>query len=393
MNNIILLIRLNDASNNEKELFNNSIEEYYLDRGFHREKISELIIFTRDKEKVIIEHAKLENTNNYLYNIFYDEKFIKRKFLKEVFFNEYVVDSKIIFDSGSNALVGKYHENISKIENLMKYYLGARIADNQGIKVFDIVKNFKVKEYLGERNNKMITSLQRLELNNIFEYIKSNPLGGDEINILRGLSEEVFEESNSDRLSEVTDKIRSKIEENIFDKLKKELIEFGMMDCLYEWRNIISHNSCVETNEFEKLGVKITELSKKIEKICIENQDDKRYIDTINMLPNISTLILSDKTKVSIMLRLIEAINKLFNDSLLDELNCKNKVKNNNDSLIFNGENVKIIIADVEPEIDLCTFSECNIYKISIYFESNDKYIDINEIIYGVFNDIVYKYM
>ena len=242
MNNIILLIRLNDASNNEKELFNNSIEEYYLDRGFHREKISELIIFTRDKEKVIIEHAKLENTNNYLYNIFYDEKFIKRKFLKEVFFNEYVVDSKIIFDSGSNALVGKYHENISKIENLMKYYLGARIADNQGIKVFDIVKNFKVKEYLGERNNKMITSLQRLELNNIFEYIKSNPLGGDEINILRGLSEEVFEESNSDRLSEVTDKIRSKIEENIFDKLKKELIEFGMMDCLYEWRNIISHN-------------------------------------------------------------------------------------------------------------------------------------------------------
>ena len=30
MNNIILLIRLNDASNNEKELFNNSIEEYYL---------------------------------------------------------------------------------------------------------------------------------------------------------------------------------------------------------------------------------------------------------------------------------------------------------------------------------------------------------------------------
>ncbi len=393
MNNIILLIRLNDASNNEKELFNNSIEEYYLDRGFHREKISELIIFTRDKEKVIIEHAKLENTNNYLYNIFYDEKFIKRKFLKEVFFNEYVVDSKIIFDSGSNALVGKYHENISKIENLMKYYLGARIADNQGIKVFDIVKNFKVKEYLGERNNKMITSLQRLELNNIFEYIKSNPLGGDEINILRGLSEEVFEESNSDRLSEVTDKIRSKIEENIFDKLKKELIEFGMMDCLYEWRNIISHNSCVETNEFEKLGVKITELSKKIEKICIENQDDKRYIDTINMLPNISTLILSDKTKVSIMLRLIEAINKLFNDSLLDELNCKNKVKNNNDSLIFNGENVKIIIADVEPEIDLCTFSECNIYKISIYFESNDKYIDINEIIYGVFNDIVYKYI
>ena len=119
--------------------------------------------------------------------------------------------------------MGKYHENISKIENLMKYYLGARIADNQGIKVFDIVKNFKVKEYLGERNNKMITSLQRLELNNIFEYIKSNPLGGDEINILRGLSEEVFEESNSDRLSEVTDKIRSKIEENIFDKLKKEL--------------------------------------------------------------------------------------------------------------------------------------------------------------------------
>lgn len=393
MNNIILLIKLNDGSTKEKDSFNKSIEEYHLDRGFSIERIKELIIFTRENEKIIIEYAKLENTNNYLYNIFYDEKFIKRKFLKEVFFNESVVDSKIIFDSGSNNLLDKYHKDISKAENLMKYYLGARIADNQGIKVFDIVNNFKVKEYLGERNNKMITSLQRLELNNIFEYIKSNPLGGDEINILRGLSEEVFEESNSDRLSEVTDKIRSKIQDNIFLKLKKELVKFGMMDCLYEWRNIISHNSCVETNEFQKIGLKISELSEKIEKICIENQDDKRYIDNINMLPNISTLILSDKTKVSIMLRLIEAINKLFNDSLLEELNCKSKVKNNIDSLIFDGDNVKIIIADVEPEIDLCTFSECNIYKVSIYFDSQDKYIDINEIIYSVFNDIVFKYI
>lgn len=393
MNNIILLIKLKNASNQEKELFNNSLEEYYLDRGFNREPIEELVIFVREKEKLIIEYAKLENTNNYLYNIFYDEKFIKRKFLKEIFFNEHVIDSKVIFDSGSNALLGKYHEKISKIENLMKYYLGARIADNQGLKVFDIIQNFKVKEYLGERNNKMITSLQRLELNNIFKYMQSNPLGGDEINILRGLSEEVFEESSNDRLSEVTDKIRSKIEENIFIKLEKELIESGMMDCLYEWRNIISHNLCVETNEFKKVGTKITELSNKIQKVCIENQDDKRYINSIDMLPNISTLILSDKTKVSIMLRLIEAINKLFNDSLLDELNCKNKVKNNSDSLIFDGENVKIIIANVEAEIDLITFSECNIYKVSFYFESQNKYIDINEIIYGVFNDIVYKYI
>lgn len=392
MNNLILLLTLNDSSINILNDLIVEIKEYFTNKGFVEDinTTEEFIVMEKNSNNILIEYKKLNDENKYLFNIYYADPFSKNDLLKELFFSEVIISTQVIFDTGSNKLLKTYHCNITDLENIVKYYSCSRIASIQGNKVFDIINNLKVKDDIGENYTKMITSLQRIELKNLFDYMSSNPLGGDELNILRGLSK-ISDEDDCD--DDKIDKIRNLIENNIFKKLNDIVNRFGIRSNMFEWRNIISHNCCIENNIFEEIGKKIIDLNKELIDLCAKI-DSADFLDTaIDRIPEIAVIVSSKNDKSSIILRIIEILNNIYDNRILVDFINKDNIEIQTDMFSFKNEFVKIYIKDIEAEIKNDDNDEFNTYKIIIFLDKMLKCNDINYQIYKLLDEISEKYI
>ncbi|HAT4150095.1 TPA: hypothetical protein I9Z74_002607, partial [Clostridium perfringens] len=202
-----------------------------------------------------IEYLRMSTQCKYIVNILANYDFNKSNFIKEILMSENIYECIVLYDASSNKLTIDNYNKISKIENYMKYYLADQITNVQGKCVFDILENLKVKEYIGVNYSNMITTLQSIELSEIINYMKKNPLGGNEISILKDLMSATEEENIS--LINQEDNIKEKIEKNIFDEFIRIIDKKGINNLMYEVRNRIAHNSCVEKNIFLKIINKI----------------------------------------------------------------------------------------------------------------------------------------
>lgn len=393
MNNIMFLIKLNDGKSSTVNGLNYEIKNYFIERNYITRDEDNYMHFQLDDKKFIVEHKPLNDTTKHIYNVFYDNAFNKRNFIKEIFFSQYVIDCITIFDTGSNKLLNNNYKELSQLENLLKYFLASRIADIQGDRVFDIINGFIVKAYIGEQYKKMITSLQRLELSELIKYINSNPLGGFEINILKSLSQ-INDEGENIFSQEEIDKIRLKIKDNVFKDVKSIIDEFGMIDNTCEWRNSIAHNSCVEDEIFLKMADDIKKLTEKINRLCVNIENINTKTTSLSCMPELATIVSTNKTKSNILLRIIELYNNFFENKLFNEL-VENKVDEKENTLFFEGSEIKIIIYDINPEFEFEAEndSELNTYKVLIYFDENKRELNLNSELYKLLDEISEHYI
>lgn len=391
MNNLMLLLKLNNAQQSTLNNVKKAINGYFTERNYSISEKDGYVTIKSINKLFIIEYKQLNNTNKYIFNVFYKEIFNKRNFIKELYFNENVIDCIVIYDAGSNKLLNESYSILSKLENILKFYLGSKIAEVQGEQAFEIVKKFIVKDYNCKKYKHMITSLQSLELSSLIEYIFSNPLGGDEINILKKLGE-TNEDGENIFSEEHINNIRSKIENSIFKDVKKIINEYGMIKNIYAWRNSIAHNWCIEDEVFLKIREDALCISREIEKICTEGEKRNSKCNDIDNLPEIGVLVKTEKLKYNILLRIVEQLNSFFDNKLFKHLISSSVIEDDN-KLIFKTSDLKVIIYNIEPEFEFECSQEGHVYKILIYFDKEQSEIPLNSEIYSLFEEITDEYI
>lgn len=392
MNNIMLLIKINDNKSETLDNFNKEIINYFSEKNYDYTTKKNYILFINKEKKIIVEYQSLNNSNKFIYNITYNITINKRNFIREIYFSSNISECILVYDTSSNKILKDNYKELSKLENLLKYFLVSRIAAIQGDRVFDIIDQFIVKEYIGEKYNKMSTTLQRINLSEIVDFINSNPLGGDEINILKSLSQ-VNEDGESKFSEDHINKVRNKIQENVFKDIKNLIDNFGKMDSTYEWRNSIAHNGCVEEEIFERMAQDVKKLTEEIEKMCIDvEKTNISSLLELEEIPQLGVLLRTDLEKYNVLLRIIECYNKFFDNKLFKEL-VEGKIKENDNMIIFIGKDLKIIIIDIIPEMEFDNNYDYNTYKILFFFNNIEEKLFINKSLYSLLDNISIKYI
>ncbi|MDZ5003430.1 hypothetical protein GNF43_08630 [Clostridium perfringens] len=391
MINIMLFVGLCDEDKVEFTGIHNDMKTYFNEKGFIEEKSDKIITFTKENKIVVIEYLRIENQYKYIINILANYDFNKSNFIKEILMSENVYECIVLYDASSNKLTIDNYHKISKIEDYMKYYLADQIANIQGKCVFDIFENLKVKKYIGINYNNMITTLQSIELSEIINYMKDNPLGGNELSILKDLISATEEENIS--LINQENYIKEKFEKNIFDKFLRVINKKGINELMYEVRNRIAHNTCVEKDIFLKLMDDINELSDEIKDIICKNNNFS------NKILDISIIFSSDYKIENIIMRLIECLDINFNNEILKRL-----IKNNNIEFEIDDDRqnikfydkvsgIKIEALKLKPELDIENNIVGEIYKLYIYFNENYLDTNLNSIVYNLLSDFTEKYI
>lgn len=392
MNSIVLLLIFEDTKALTIEKYHEELNNYFKERSYESKKSDNIIIFYRNNEKIIIEYRQLEHTSKYIYNIFYNINLNKRNLLQQIYFSNFIVNSIVLYDTGSNKILNENYSDFSEFENLIKYYIGSMIIHAQGIDGFKIIKNFKVKEDIYKKHNKIITTLQRLELRNLVKYINNNPIGGNEINILREFS--LMDEFGKPIYTEEKkENIRENISTNIFIDLKKVLDSCEELENIYEWRNCIAHNSCVEDSIFINLSQKVIKLNKEITEIAVNLDEKNSGFNGLKILPVLSVVLNSEKSINNILLRIIELYNEIYEDSLFDEfIDSKNIIRNSN-GMMFKSKKISIVIYNIKPSIINNYINELNVYKILIYTDELNLNSDLSNKMFTLLDKISNEYI
>lgn len=391
MTNIMLFVGLCDEDKVEFTGIHNDMKTYFNEKGFIEEKSDKIITFTKENKIVVIEYLRIENQYKYIINILANYDFNKSNFIKEILMSENVYECIVLYDASSNKLTIDNYNKISKIEDYMKYYLADQIANIQGKCVFDIFENLKVKKYIGINYNNMITTLQSIELSEIINYMKDNPLGGNELSILKDLISATEEENIS--LINQENYIKEKFEKNIFDKFLRVINKKGINELMYEVRNRIAHNTCVEKDIFLKLMDDINELSDEIKDIICKKNNFS------NKIPDISIIFSSDYKIENIIMRLIECLDINFNNEILKRLIKNNNIEFEIDDYRQNIKfydkvsGIKIEALKLKPELDIENNIVGEIYKLYIYFNENYLDTNLNSIVYNLLSDFTEKYI
>lgn len=429
MTNIMLFIGLCDEDKIQFTGIKNEVKKYFEEKGFTEEIKNKVITYINRNKIIAIEYLRMSSQYKYIVNIVANYDFNKSNFIKEILMSENIYECIVLYDASSNKLTIDNYNKISKIENYMKYYLADQITNVQGKCVFDILENLKVKEYIGVNYSSMITTLQSIELSEIINYMKKNPLGGNELSILKDLMS-ATEEENIALINQEAN-IKEKIEKNIFDEFIRIIDKKGITDLMYEVRNRIAHNSCVEKNIFLKIIDKIDDLSNEVKDIICKNNnlsnevkvrmykiDDlssemkngihknnnlsnevkiRRYKN--NKLPGIAIVFSTEYKIENIIMKLVECLDIHFDYDILRRLikndDIKFEIDDEKQNIKFcdNKSNIKIEALKVNPKLYIENNISGEIYKLYIYFDEKYLNTNLNSITYNLLDDLVEKYI
>lgn len=403
MNNIAILLIMDSKNDDYLSTFNADLQEYFKERNYEYNIEDELLVFKINKKEVVVEYKKLGQAGSkYIYNIFYHEGINKRSLLQRIRFNKNIIDSIVLYDTGSNKILNEDYCILSKFENLLKYYIGSQIIQTQGINGFEVIKNFKVKDEIYPKYKKMITALQRRSLKDLIDDMKNKPIGGNELNVLRNLYNNEF--FTKEQIESIEEMIEGK--ESIFSHVRRKIDNFDGISSIYEWRKSIAHNSCIEESLFKAISSKILNLSKEIECqiVNIENSRNKSefgqdFKQQYERVADLGIVLTSDKKLENILLRVIELYNEFYDENLFEEFIRSTGITKTNRSLVFKSNKFKLDISVINPTIPEANEENISIYKILIYIDdlkpglnlSNEmfKLLDVISEEYIVLNDSI----
>lgn len=385
MNNLMLLITINNNFNELERYFKTYLEEIRYDI----QCIGNVVKATKEENEIFIEYKQISRRKEYLVNIIYNKTINKKNILLELRLSQLVLNHIILFDSGSNNVIQKYSDKIMKLENLIKYYVLSSISSFHCDQAFSVIEDFKVKDDLSEKFSNQITAIQRIELNNLIQYMKDHIWGGREIPIIKKYYnlnaendlEEGDEEERKNQLSEY-------IEKNIFKELLDIISSSGLGSLLYEWRNSIAHNKCVEERIFIDIGKKIDIVIEKIEGIIFNDFKIKSIFgdniyESVRVQPTLSYIIKTDMNSEDIILRIIQVLNDELKLHILSNINeCKLTKEESN--IYYQYKDISLVLIKLEPEIpEIVEIYNDDTYQLKIFLNNNN-YVDNTNINYRI---------
>lgn len=326
-----------------------------------------------------IEIYRINEEYKYFINIECINENEKNKLMELLSTDRLFENTIILMDSLSNNYISKQYYNFILFEQHLKQYFSFKLLDRYGSRAYDIINSIKTRESLIEFPSNIHINLQKIELNNLIQYILDKPLGGLEYEIYSN-------KYNSNDLAP----LKSILKEDIFSDLYQNLHDNKKL--ITEYRNIICHNRFLNCNVMENKHVKtIDSLSDKLIKI---NNDYFKNLYSSNY-----DMYKKDNEKNNIFTFAINIKNGLkYNELLLIDILCKLDIVYNSEGLTIenqekaiykyesNNEGIKIYIKQATNDIE-----NENLYFVVIEFSNIS---NLNDVILNKLNlgDIIVLY-